>query len=101
MLAVRGARALIRLAFAIEWRWVPLDHWLEPELRTLTDKAGVVPHILAALTTVDATHVEAGLAALEESLAAAGVPGPAGRGDLFMELIHPSNVAERAIHGLT
>jgi predicted nucleotidyltransferase len=100
LLVVRGARALIRLAFALERRWVPLDHWLEPELRSLKDEAGVVPHILAALMTLEATHLESGLATLEEALASEGVPRPAGRNDLFMELIHPANVEERAIHAL-
>ena len=51
LLVTRGARALSRLVFALEWRWVPLDHWLEPELRTLEDKAHVGPLIIEALNT--------------------------------------------------
>jgi hypothetical protein len=86
--------------FALESRWVPLDHWLEPELRTLRDEQGVAQHIVDALVTLDAAHIEKGLAVLEERLAAEGVPGSSGRGDLFLELIHPSNTEERAIHGL-
>lgn len=100
LLAARGARALIRLAFALEWRWVPLDHWLQKEMATLKDPAGVVPLILEALETGEAKPLQDALTALEDSLMAEGVPGPKGRGDLFMELIHPSNVLERGIHGL-
>ncbi|MEO5950873.1 MAG: DUF4037 domain-containing protein [Chloroflexia bacterium] len=100
LLAARGARALIRLVFALEWRWVPLDHWLQKDMATLKDPARVVPLILEALETGEAKPLVDGLAALEEQLMAEGVPGPKGRGDLFMELIHPSNVVERAVHGL-
>jgi len=100
LLAARGARALCRLVFALEWRWVPLDHWLQKDMATLKDLAGVVPKIIEALETGGAKPLQDGLAALEEQLLAEGVPGPKGRGDLFLELIHPSNVAERSIHGL-
>jgi transposase len=100
LLVVRGARALTRLVFALESRWVPLDHWLQPELRTLSDERGVAQLILDALVTLDAIPIERGLALLEERLAGEGVPPTVGRGDLFLELIHPSNIEERAIHGL-
>lgn len=100
LLVARGARALIRLVFALEWRWVPLDHWLQKEIATLEDAAGVGPMILEALETCAAKPLQDGLLALEGALTAEGVPGPSGRGDLFMELIHPSRVAERAVHGL-
>jgi len=100
LLVVRGARALTRLVFALESRWVPLDHWLEPELRTLRDEQGVAQHVIDALVTLDVAHIQTGLSLLEERLFSEGVPGPSGRNDLFMELIHPSNTEERAIHGL-
>jgi hypothetical protein len=100
LLVARGARALCRLVFALEWRWVPLDHWLQKELATLDDPAGVGPLILEALETGEAKPLQEALAALEEALTAEGVPGPKERNALFMELIHPSRVEERAIHGL-
>jgi predicted nucleotidyltransferase len=100
LLVARGARALARLVFALEWRWVPLDHWLEPELQTLEDPSHVGPLIVEALTTGDPKPLQDGLAALEDVLQESGVPGPTQRRDLFMELVHPSNAAERAIHGL-
>ena len=83
LLVTRGARALSRLVFALEWRWVPLDHSLEPELRTLQDEAHVGPLIIDALNTGDPKPVQEGLAALEEALVAAGVPGPQERRDLL------------------
>ena len=101
LLVVRGARALTRIVFALESRWVPLDHWLEPELRTLQNETGLTPHIVDALVTLDVAHIQTGLSLLEDRLAAEGVPGPTERNDLFMELIHPDNVEERAVHGLT
>ena len=100
LLVARGARALCRLVFALEWRWVPLDHWLQKELANLEDSVGVVPKILEALETGEAKPLQDGLTALEGPLLAEGVPGPKGRNDLFMELIHPSRAEERAIHGL-
>lgn len=100
LLVSRGARALIRLVFALESRWVPLDHWLEPELRTLHDPNGVAPCIVDALKTGDPAHLTKGLNLLEETLLAEGIPGPKGRNALFLELIHPSNAEERAVHGL-
>jgi hypothetical protein len=100
LLVARGARALTRLVFALEWRWVPLDHWLQREIATLTDPAGVGPRILEALETCDATPLQEGLASLEPMLESEGVPARSGRNALLMELIHPSRVEERAIHGL-
>jgi hypothetical protein len=35
----RGTRALSRVLFALEWRWVPLDQWLTFGLSTLQDQA--------------------------------------------------------------
>jgi predicted nucleotidyltransferase len=100
LLVARGARALSRLVFALEWRWVPLDHWLEPELRTLKDEAHVGPLIVEALNSGEPQPLADGLNALESTLREAGVPGPTERRDLFMELVHPSRSKERAIHGL-
>jgi hypothetical protein len=42
VLAMRGAKALARTLFAIEWRWVPLDHWLSTSLLTLLDPSNCV-----------------------------------------------------------
>ena len=101
LLVDRGARALCRLVFALEWRWVPLDHWLEAEMRTLDDPEQVAPLIIQALTTGDPTLITEGLDRLEERLASEGVPHPKDRANLFFELIHPSRAEERAIHGLS
>lgn len=100
LLAARGVRALCRIVFALEWRWVPLDHWLQKDMATLKDPAGVVPLILETLETGEAKPLTESLNALEDLLVAEGVPGPKGRNDLFMELIHPSRAKEREIHGL-
>ena len=99
-IVARGAKALARIVFALEWRWVPLDHWLEPELRTLSDPTGAGSQLVAALLTGDPTRLEAALVGLEDVLAAEDVPRPAERVALFYELIHPARAAERAVHGL-
>jgi hypothetical protein len=100
LLVARGARALARIVFALENRWVPLDHWLEPELASLADASGVGPMILVALRTGNPKPIDTALAGLEDRLAAEGVARADGRRALFLELIHPSNAAERAVHGL-
>jgi len=101
LLVARGARALSRIVFALEDRWVPLDHWLEPELASLADASGVAPMILAALREGNPKPIDEALARLEDRLAAEGVARADGRRALFLELIHPSKAAERAVHGLT
>jgi predicted nucleotidyltransferase len=100
LLVARGVRAMCRLLFALERRWVPLDHWLEAELSTLDDPQQVGLLIIQALTMGDPALITEGLDRLEERLAVEGVPRPKDRTNLFFELIHPSRTEERAIHGL-
>jgi len=100
LLIARGARALARIIFALESRWVPLDHWLEAELRTLDDPQQVGPALVSALTCGDPAPLQDALSRLEDRLAAEGIARPAERHVLFMELIHPARAAERAMHGL-
>lgn len=100
LLVARGAKALSRLLFALEWRWVPLDHWLEPEVRTLQDPTQAGASLLDALRTGRYEALREGLKRLEDRLVAEGIPPLSQMHDLFLELIHPSRAAERAIHGL-
>jgi len=99
-IVARGAKALARVLFALEGRWVPLDHWLEPELHTLHDPTHAREQLVAALRTGDPAPLETALNQLEDRLAGEGVPRAAERRDLFFELVHPSRAAERTIHGL-
>jgi hypothetical protein len=100
LIIARGAKALSRILFALEWRWVPLDHWLEAELKTLDDKAGAGPLLIDSVKRGAAEPLKQAVDALEESLFAEGVPRPDQRIALFLELIHPSREAERMVHGL-
>ena len=100
LIVARGARALSHLIFALEWRWVPLDHWLENELQTLEDPMEVSPLLVEALKTGSFMPLQDALSRLEEWLVAEGVPRSAERRDLFFELMHPAQAEERAIHGL-
>ena len=100
LLIARGARALTRIIFALEGRWVPLDHWLEAELQTLDDPEKAGPALIDALTSGNPEPLQDALKRLEDRLADEGVARPAARGALFMELIHPARAEERAIHGL-
>lgn len=99
LLVARGARALARVLFALEGRWAPLDHWLEPELATLADPQGAAPRLLAALLEGRPEPLLEALTALEGPLAAEGFPPPPGRAAFFADLMHPSRAAERALHG--
>jgi hypothetical protein len=100
LIVARGAKALARVLFALEGRWVPLDHWLELELQTLEDEAGAGADLIAALREGQPEPLARALARLEDRLFEEGVPRAAQRTELFFELIHPSRAAERAIHGL-
>ena len=100
LLLARGAKALTRVLFALEWRWAPLDHWLEPELRTLKENEEAARKLLESLRTSDPLLLSDALNSLEDRLHAEGVPRPEGRPQLFFELIHPSRAEERAVHGL-
>jgi hypothetical protein len=100
LLVARGTKALARVLFALESRWTPLDHWLERELATLEDPERVGPSLVAALREKSSAPLLQALTALEDRLAGEGVPRPASRRALFLELIHPSRAEERAIHAL-
>ena len=93
-------RALIRVLFALEWRWAPLDHWLEREIATLEDRASACDLALDALRGRSPEPVIAAFDRLEERLAEEGVARPAQRVALFLELIHAGRRAERERHGL-
>jgi hypothetical protein len=101
LLVDRGARALIRVLFALESRWTPLDHWLERELATLEDPQRAGDLLLAALRDRSPEAVLGAFERLEDRLAAEGVARPAGRIALFLELIHPSRIEERSRHALS
>jgi hypothetical protein len=100
LLVARGARALIRILFAFEGRWMPLDHWLEREIATLEDRAQAGDLVLEALRERSPESLIAALDRLEEALAAEGVARPAQRIALFLELIHPGRSEERALHAV-
>ena len=100
LIVARGARALSNLLFALEWRWTPLDHWLENELRTLADPTHTGALLIESLKSGRPDPLREALNGLEDRLVSEGVPRPEGRRALFFELIHPSRSAERAIHGV-
>ncbi|HEV2705384.1 MAG TPA: hypothetical protein VGV59_05640 [Pyrinomonadaceae bacterium] len=100
LLVARGAKALSRLLFALEWRWVPLDHWLEPELNSLSDESRAGEHLMEALVNGRQEPLLHALDSLEDRLAAEGLPRADKRAELFFELIHPARAEERAVHGL-
>ncbi len=101
LIVARGAKALSRLIFALEWRWVPLDHWLEPELKTLEDAAGVAPGLLLALRECRPQALREAMGLLEDRLVAEGLPPRSGFTEFFLAAIHPDQAPERLIHGLT
>lgn len=100
LIVSRGARALVRVVFALEWRWAPLDHWLEPALRGLPNGGRFADRLGEALLSGSSRPLAEELEELEERLHAEGVPRTPDRLTLFLELIHPSRAEERALHGL-
>jgi hypothetical protein len=101
LLVDRGARALIRVMFALEWRWAPLDHWLEREMATLEDPSRAGEKLLEALRSRSPEAITAAFERLEDRLAAEGVARPAGRIEMFLERIHPRRSAERTRHAMS
>ena len=94
------ARRRVRLfaSFALEHRWCRSTTGSEREPRRSripSTRGGALEdgHAKAEI-------VFAALERLQPRLAEAGVPGAEGRLQLFLELIHPSNAAERAIHAV-
>lgn len=100
LLVARGAKALSRVLFALEDRWVPLDHWLEPELRSLADPVGAGPLLVDALIGGRHEPLQEALDRLQDRLVEEGFPLPPGHGRFHVEMMHASRAAERAIHGL-
>jgi hypothetical protein len=100
MVVVRGVKALSRVLFALENRWVPLDHWLEPELRSLADELGVGPLLVEALADCRYQPLQEALERLHERLEDEGFPPPHALPQFCSEMMHPSRADERAIHGL-
>ena len=101
LLLARGAKALTRVAFALEDRWTPLDHWLEPELASLHDVAGAVPRLRQAILAADPEALQAACDALRPQLEAWGVP-PLGSplAAFHAELLGPGRADERKLHAL-
>lgn len=100
-LIAQAARGLTRVAFALEHRWAPLEHWLEKELATLSDPDRAGEGVEHALRFADPVPILEALERLEPRLIAEGFPADRpGRQALFAALIHPSRAAERAVHGL-
>lgn len=101
LVTARAVRALTRVVFALEHRWAPLDHWWEAELRTLADPAGVAPLLVAGASSLDPAPLREAFEKLDGALVAEGFPPDRpGRIALFLTLVHASNAAERARHGL-
>lgn len=100
LIVARGAKALVRLLFALEWRWVPLDHWLEAELNTLQDPTQAGPLVILALTTGNPQFLEEALNKLEERLTQEGIAPRSQWRNVFYELLHTTNTQDRSIHGL-
>nr|AIA13938.1 Unknown Function [uncultured bacterium] len=100
LILARGAKALSRVLFALEWRWVPLDHWLEAELSTLEDPSGAGKLLIEALKLNRPEPLAEALDRLEDALYDEGVARPSDRIALFLELVHPSRTRERREHGL-
>ena len=97
----RACRALTRIVFALEGRWVPLDHWLDAELASLTDASGAVPAVREAWSGNDPATIDRALALLAPALAREDVPTEIEAiRDLFAQVVHPSRARERAIHAV-
>jgi hypothetical protein len=93
----RGAKALARLLFVLEWRWTPTDHWLEKELETLDDPAHAKPLLLQALLSTDPLLLRKAIEQLERTFPDE-VPNRVERARLYGQIMHPDQQVKRSIH---
>jgi hypothetical protein len=100
LVMARGAKAVARLIFGLEGRWVPFDYSLEPELQRLPDPTRSAEYLLKAVAGDSPDLLGESLDRLEDRLYAEGVPRRAGRFELFCELVHHSISIERELYGL-
>ena len=103
LVVASGARALARVAFALEHRWMPADHWLAHDAAALGVGREAVAATLQALEQGDPAPLVAGLDALRPALEAEGFP-PVWEHEVllatFLTLLHPDRAAERMRHQL-
>lgn len=96
----RGTRALSRVLFALEWRWVPLDQWLTFGLSTLHDRADcsqLVADVLQELSWRPLLEAERRLRPVLQDL----LPSLAwDRPSLWSALRGPGAREQRSTHGL-
>ncbi|GCE22239.1 hypothetical protein [Dictyobacter kobayashii] len=95
----RGAIMLARLLFALEWRWKPTDHWLEPELLTLKDPAQASLLLLEAVRSSSPYALREAMNRLENTFLQE-VPNREERAHLYGQIMHFSHASQREIHTL-
>lgn len=100
LVIARGAKAVARLIYGLDWRWVPFDYSLESELRGLGDSTGAAKTLVHAVARDSAELLGEALDRLEDRLREEGVPRSWGRFDLFCKLLHHSGWREREVLGL-
>ena len=96
-----GAQALARVLFALEWRWVPIAHWIVEETRTLRDPTGAAQNLLEALDSpLHSGPLETALRKIEPQLVSVGLTLPIDYASLAANLFHPRQAVERRVHGI-
>lgn len=100
LLVARGARALNRVLFALEWQWVPLDHWLTFGLSRLSDPADCAAFCREAIETGSIDPLHEATERLRVYLSRTGEPSGWTHNELLSVIRRPDGHRERAIHGL-
>ena len=100
LVAVRGARALARVLFALEWQWVPLDHWFTFGLSRLSDPAGCADLCREALETGSVAPLVNAAARLRGYLSQEEGSSGWTHTELLSLIRRPDGRRERSIHGL-
>ena len=100
ILVVRGARALARVIFALEWQWVPLDHWFTFGLSRLSDPSDCAGLCRDALATTSVEPLVEAASRLREHLRIVEASTGWGHDELLSAIRRPERGRERAVHGL-
>jgi hypothetical protein len=100
LIVTRGARALARVVFALEWQWVPLDQWFTYGLSRLSDPADCAALCREAIEGASIDPLDEAADRLRAHLSRTEPSNGWTQSELLSLIRRPAGRRERAVHGL-